>query len=172
LHWVFAQCKRWLGENLKQADRQAVASSSKAVERAASDPTVAAIGSSLAAEIYGVPIRIANIEDHPDNITRFFVIGKETAKPSGDDKTAIMFTTAHKPGALAEVLDIFRDHGVNLTHIDKRPSRRVNWEYFFFVDCEGHAEDEHVRRALAAVSEHCLHLTVLGSFPKARNVLG
>ena len=88
----------------------------------------------------------ANIEDNPNNVTRFFVIGMEGVKPTGDDKTAIMFTTAHKAGALASVLDVLRDHGLNLTHIDKRPSGRVNWTYTFFIDAEGHRDDQNHQR--------------------------
>jgi chorismate mutase/prephenate dehydratase len=148
-----------------------VASTSRAAEMAADEPESAAIGSAMAAEIYGVPILFANIEDNPNNITRFFVIAKEASKPSGDDKTAIMFTTEHKAGALTDVLDVFRDHGLNLTHIDKRPSKRVNWEYYFFVDFLGHAGDPAVQKALDDARKHCLQLTVLGSFPRAREVL-
>lgn len=168
---VFQQCRKWLGIELREAERIAVASSAKAAEVAANEPGAAAIGSSLAAELYGLNICFANIEDNPTNITRFFVIGHQEPRPSGDDKTAVMFTTAHKPGALAEVLDVFRDHQVNLTHIDKRPSQRVNWEYCFFVDCEGHMADAKVADCIEQVKQHCLHLSVLGSFPRARNVL-
>ena len=82
-----------------------------------------------------------------------------------------MFTTAHKAGALAEVLDVFRDHGLNLTHIDKRPSHRVNWEYFFFIDCLGHMTDPQVIKAIEAARKHCQQLTILGSFPRAMEVL-
>jgi len=169
---VFEQCRGWLATHLQHAERQSMSSSAAAVELARNEPTVAAVGSALASELYNVPIRYANVEDNPQNVTRFFVIGKIDTQPTGTDKTALMFTTAHKPGALAEVLDVFRDHGVNLTHIDKRPSQRVNWEYFFFVDCEGHQQDPNVAAALDAVAKHCLHLSVLGSFPKATQVLG
>ena len=82
-----------------------------------------------------------------------------------------MFTTAHKPGALASVIDVFRDCGLNLTHIDKRPSQRVNWEYYFFIDCQGHIAQPHVAKAIEEAKTHCLQLTVLGSFPRAREVL-
>ncbi len=169
---IFEQCRKWLGSHLTEAERVSVVSSAKAAERVCNERDAAAIGSTLAAEIYGLPIRYDNIEDNPQNVTRFFVISRIETQPSGSDKTAIMFTTAHKPGALAEVLDVFRNHGVNLTHIDKRPSQRVNWEYFFFIDCEGHRADEHVTKALEEARRHCLHLTVIGSFPKATQVLG
>jgi len=169
---IFEQCRAWLATHLQHAERQSMSSSAAAVELARSEASVAAIGSALASELYDVPIRYANIEDNPQNVTRFFVIGKIETQPTGSDKTALMFTTAHKPGALADVLDVFREHGVNLTHIDKRPSQRVNWEYFFFVDCEGHHRDANVAAAIEAVGRHCLHLSVLGSFPKATQVLG
>ncbi len=168
---VFDQCRKWLSDHVRKAERMAAASTARAAEVAASDPGTAAIGSSLAASIYNVPILHENIEDNPNNITRFFVIGHQASRPSGDDKTAILFTTAHKPGALAEVIDAFRDKGVNLTHIDKRPSQRVNWEYCFFIDCEGHSEEEHVATAIESARNHCLQLTILGSFPRATNVL-
>ena len=164
---VFSQCRRWLSAQLRQAQRVPVASSSKAAELASQEAGSAAIASSLAAEIYGLHVQFANIEDNPNNTTRFFVISMGQAKPTGQDKTAVMFTTAHKAGALAEVLDVFRDQGLNLTHIDIRPSRRVNWEYYFFVDFLGHESQEHVARAIQAAKERCLQLTVLGSFPLA-----
>src|SRR5678809_1414109 len=114
---------------------------------ASRQPGVAAIGSKLAAELYGLHTLFENIEDNPDTVTRFFVIGRETARKTGDDKTAIMFTTAHKPGALAEVLDVFKENGINLTDIEKRPSKKVNWEYYFFIDAQGHADDDAMQKA-------------------------
>ena len=170
---VFGQCRKWLSMQLRDAERVPVASSSKAAELAAAEAAggAAAIGSTLAAEIYGLKVQFANIEDNPSNVTRFFVIGRTVPKPTGDDKTALMFTTEHKAGALTAVLDIFRDHGLNLTHIDKRPSKRVNWEYYFFVDLLGHEQDPTVADAIADAAKHCLQLTVLGSFPRAREVL-
>ncbi len=168
---VFSQCRRWLSVQLRDADRVPVSSSSKAAELAAAEQGAAAIGSSLAGEIYSLKVQFANIEDNPSNITRFFVISKQAARPTDDDKTAIMFTTSHKAGALAEVLDVFRDHGLNLTHIDKRPSKRVNWEYVFFIDFPGHQEDPVVRKAIADAGRHCLQMTVLGSFPRAKDVV-
>ncbi|MCE9590578.1 MAG: prephenate dehydratase [Planctomycetes bacterium] len=168
---VFAQCRRWLGVQIRNAERVPVASSSKAAELASKETNTAAIGSTLAAELYGLKVQFANIEDNPNNTTRFFIISKDSAKPTGDDKTAMMFTTAHKAGALAEVLDVFRDHKLNLTHIDKRPSKRVNWEYYFFIDCLGHQSDPAVTAAIEAARKHCQQLTILGSFPRAREVL-
>ncbi len=168
---VFSQCRQWLATQLQHAQRVPVASSSRAAELASKEESSAAIASSLAAEIYEMETLFANIEDNPNNTTRFFVISKEKAKPTGQDKTAIMFTTDHKAGALVEVLDAFRDQGLNLTHIDKRPSQRVNWEYFFFVDFIGHESQPHVTQAIELARQRCLQLTVLGSFPRAQEVL-
>ena len=168
---VLNQCRNWLGRQLRHAERVAVASSSRAAELASVEANAAAIGSTLAGEMYGLKTQFANIEDNPNNVTRFFVIANESAKATGDDKTAMMFTTVHQPGALANVLDTFRNHGLNLTHIDKRPSRRVNWEYYFFVDCLGHQSEERVQEAIATARATCLHMAILGSFPRAREVL-
>ena len=168
---VFAQCRRWLSAQLGEAERISVASSSKAAELAAGDEQGAALASTLAAELYGLPVQFQNVEDNPHNVTRFLVVARESAKPTGDDKTAMMFTTAHQPHALATVLDVFGRHGINLTHIDKRPSQRANWEYYFFVDCIGHQTDDAVRAAIEEARGHCLQLTVLGSFPRARETL-
>lgn len=168
---VFAQCRQWLGTVAKDRSVQPTASTSKAAELAAGAPDVAAIGSVLAGELYGLRVLFENVEDNPDNITRFFVIGRESARRTGDDKTAIMFTTAHKPGALADVLDVFKSGGINLTDIEKRPSRKVNWEYYFFIDAQGHAEDEPMQKAIAEARAHCLQLTVLGSYPRATDIL-
>jgi len=168
---ALGQCRKWLSAQLHQAERIPVASTSKAAELAASDEEGAAIGSMLAAEFFTLRIQLANIEDNPKNTTRFFVIGNQSAPRTGDDKTAITFTTVHKPGSLSKVLDVFRDHGLNLTHIDKRPSQHVNWEYYFFVDFLGHEEDDHVRAAIETSRRHCLQLTVLGSFPRAEEIV-
>ena len=167
----FSQCRQWLSLQLRRAERIPVASTSKAAEMAVQQPRAAAIGSVLAAEIYGLKTQFANIEDNPNNTTRFLVIASQSPKPTGDDKTAVMFTTAHKTGALSAVLDVYREHGLNLTHIDKRPSKQQNWEYFFFVDFEGHRDEANVEKALREARKHCLQLTLLGSFPRAKEVL-
>ncbi len=163
---VFAQCRNWLS-GFRKIDLIPVASSSKAADMAAKQKGLAAIGSELAAELYDLKIVFANIEDNVTNTTRFFVIGHQPTGRTGDDKTALMFTTSHKPGALVEVLEVLRRFGVNMTNIDTRPSKRRNWEYYFFVDCEGHCEDDNFVAAIAEARQHCLQFTVLGSFPRA-----
>ena len=164
---VLAQCRKWLSTSFKKVELLPVASSSRAAETAATRPGMAAIGSTLASELYNLKIVFANIEDDPHNMTRFFVISTTPAKGTGDDKTAIMFTTAHRAGALVEVLNVFSKYGINLTNIDTRPSKRRNWEYYFFVDAEGHKDDEKFTLALKEAAEHCGELHVLGSFPRA-----
>jgi chorismate mutase/prephenate dehydratase len=168
---VFSQCRAWLGATAKDRDVQPAASTSQAAELAKNQEGVAAIGTALAGELYGLRTLFENIEDNPDNETRFLVIGREAARKSGEDKTAIMFTTAHKPGALAEVLDVFKENGINLTDIEKRPSKKVNWEYYFFIDAQGHADDAGMIKAIEEAKQHCLQLTVLGSYPRALEVL-
>jgi chorismate mutase/prephenate dehydratase len=121
--------------------------------------------------LYGLNALYERIEDNPDNVTRFWVVSKETAKRTGDDKTAILFTTSHKPGALADVLDVFKNSGINLTDIEKRPSKKVNWEYYFFIDTQGHADDDRMKAAIDEARQHCLQLTVLGSYPRAAQVI-
>jgi chorismate mutase/prephenate dehydratase len=168
---VFTQCRKWLSSTAKGRTLEPAASTSRAAQLAAAEGGTAAIGSKLAGELYGLHVLFENIEDSPDNITRFFVLGREPARASGDDKTAIMFNTRHAPGALAEVLDVFKENGINLSDIEKRPSRRVNWEYYFFIDADGHAEDTSMNKAIGEAKRHCLQLTVLGSYPRATEVL-
>jgi chorismate mutase/prephenate dehydratase len=175
---VFTQCRHWLSATAKDRDIQPAASTSRAAELAATETGSAAIGSTIAGEIHDLHVLFENIEDNPDNVTRFFVISREGARRSGrageasdGDKTAIMFTTAHKPGALAEVLDVFKENGINLTDIEKRPSKKVNWEYYFFIDAQGHAEDANMVKAIGEAKQHCLQLTVLGSYPRSTEVL-
>lgn len=164
---VFAQCRNWLSASFRKAQLVPVASSAKAAEMATEQAGLAAIGSTLAAEIYGLKIVFANIEDQSTNMTRFFVISRNPTKQTGNDKTTIMFTTSHRAGALVEVLNVFSRNNVNLTNIDTRPSKRRNWEYYFFVDAEGHFEDANFTEAIDEAKEHCGELHVLGSFPRA-----
>jgi chorismate mutase/prephenate dehydratase len=168
---IFAQCRNWLSTGLTGVELVPVASSSKAAEMAATEQNLAAIGSQLAAELYGLKIVFANIEDNPNNQTRFLVIGKKPSGRTGNDKTSILFTTPHRAGALAEALNVFAAHQVNLTSIDNRPSKRRNWEYYFFVDAEGHMDDEGLRVAIEEVRTHCNELHVLGSFPRAAGAI-
>ncbi len=170
---ALTQCRQWLTATFPNIQRMAVASSSKAAEMAAIETGAAAIGSTLAAELYNLKILFSNIEDNPHNVTRFFVIGKSNHAPkrTGDDKTSLLFTTAHKSGALVDVLDVFRRFNLNLTNIDTRPSQKRNFEYYFFTDIVGHSEDENLQAALKEARQHCLQIAVLGSFPRAAETL-
>ena len=168
---AFTQCRRWLLNRFPDVALVPRASTSLAVQAAASEPGVAAVGSPFAGEIHGVNLLFERISDRPNNITRFLIIGREAAKPTGEDKTSVMFTTKHEPGALVDVLLEFRNAGLNLSHIDKRPSGRENWDYTFFVDVEGHCDDATVVAALEAARTHCVELKVLGSYPRSQRVL-
>lgn len=168
---IFSQCRNWLSKHYPEAELIPMASSSAAVRHAADESNAAAIGSQLAGEIYGVKPLFDHIEDKPNNVTRFLIIAKEEAQPSKDDKTTIMFVTAHKPGALVDVLGVFRDADINLSHIDKRPSGRTNWEYTFFIDCDAHLSNSNMACAITDARTHCVSLTVLGSYPKAQRIL-
>ncbi len=168
---VFAQCRNWLSATFKEAQTVPVASTAKAAQMAADESGAAAIGSGVAAELYGLKVVCEHIEDISNNITRFLVISREDAKPTGEDKTAILFSTAHKAGALADVLDVFKQYNINLTNIESRPSRKRQWEYYFFMDFVGHRTEEQVLKGLEEARKHCLQLSVLGSFPRAMELL-
>jgi chorismate mutase/prephenate dehydratase len=168
---VFAQCRNWLSATFKEAQTISVASTARAAQIAASEPNAAAIGSKVAAELYGLRVICENIEDITNNITRFLVIGREDAKPTGGDKTAILFSTAHKTGALVDVLEVFRRYDINMTNIESRPSKKREWEYYFFVDFLGHRTDENVVKGIEEARKHCLQLSILGSFPRATELL-
>mgnify|MGYP002619618166 CR=1 FL=1 len=170
---VFAQCRTWLATQYPQADLIPAPSSSQAVIMAKEDAVrgSAAIGSALAGRLHDMAVLFEEIEDNPNNITRFFVIARQEAEPSGDDKTSLMFTTKHEPGALVRVLQAFAYAGINLTHIDKRPSRRENWSYTFFIDAVGHRQDPRMTQTIEAVRPHCQELWVLGSYPRAARIL-
>ncbi|MHC4571819.1 MAG: prephenate dehydratase [Planctomycetota bacterium] len=168
---IFAQCRNWLSATFKEAQTVPVASSAKAAQLVADEPKAAAIGSAIAAELYGLRIVCENIEDNTNNITRFLVISREDAKPTSEDKTAILFSTAHKAGALADVLEVFKRYEINLTNIESRPSKKRQWEYYFFVDFIGHRTDKKVLEGLEEARKHCLQLSVLGSFPRAKELL-
>ncbi len=174
---ALGQCRKWLASQLPHAELCDAASSSQATQIAAKETAqggvggAAAIGSTLSSRLYDVPILFDNIEDNPNNTTRFSVIGRQSPKPTGDDKTSIVFTTEHRAGALTDVLNVFRDHDLNLARLAERPSQRENWTYYFFIDLLGHADDAKVADAIAEARKHCLQLTVLGSFPRATEVL-
>jgi chorismate mutase/prephenate dehydratase len=162
-----SQCKGWLRAHLPGVELIAVGSNSEAARRVRNAPEAAAIAGRSAAEVYGLPVLFADIEDHPDNTTRFLVIGREVFAPSGQDKTTLLLSGHEGPGLLYRLLEPFQVHGVNMTRIESRPSRQGKWAYVFFVDVEGHAEDPKVAAALHDLARVSKLSRVLGSYPRA-----
>lgn len=178
---AFDQCRGWLATQFPGAELIPATSTSRAVQTAfeehkmglqiGAEPGSAAIGSELAGQIHGLNLLFDRIEDNPDNVTRFFILARQQAKRSGDDKTSIVFQTADKPGALVQVLSVFERTGINLTHIDKRPSGRTNWTYTFFIDAQGHRDDAAMAAAVREAATHCQELAILGSYPRSKRIL-
>ena len=166
-HQSLAQCREWLDTQLPKVERVPVASNAEAARQAARNKSFAAIAGGSAAELYGLKVLAANIEDEPDNTTRFLIIGKLDAQPSGDDKTSLLLSGHNRPGSLAALLAPLSRCGINMTHIESRPSRKGVWEYVFFLDLEGHYQDEKLRTALAELEREAAFLKLLGSYPKA-----
>lgn len=164
---VFGQCRSWLLEHASGVEQIPISSTAKAAERAVSETGSGAIASALAAELYGLNLLQRDIQDLKGNTTRFFVLAKNYGAPTGKDKTSIVLGIRHKTGALHEALGVFREAELNMTKIESRPSKSKAWEYYFFVDIEGHADDVSVKRALEALSDHCMILTVLGAYPRS-----
>ena len=168
-HQSFAQCREWLDTHLPNAERITVASNAQAAKLAAAESGAVAIAGEMAAEIYGLSALARNIEDEPDNTTRFLIIGRESPRPSGQDKTTVLLSGQNRPGALYDLLKPFAAHGVSMTRIESRPSRKANWEYVFFVDLEGHAEEPAVAKALLEVEQNATLFKLLGAYPRALN---
>ncbi|MDD5165978.1 MAG: prephenate dehydratase [Candidatus Omnitrophica bacterium] len=162
---VFGQCRLWLQDNLNKVEQIEVASTTRAAQIARGEKNSACIASILAASVYKLKIIARDIEDSPHNITRFLVIGKAEVKPSGNDKTSIMFSVKDKVGALHDMLLPFKKYGINLTKIESRPSKKKAWDYYFFVDLEGHRDSPKVKKALSELENKCKFLKVLGSYP-------
>lgn len=162
-----SQCKTWIRAHLPKAEVIAVSSNAEAARRVRNAPDAGAIAGRSAAEIYGLPVMFAAIEDHPDNSTRFLVIGRKLFPPSGRDKTTLLLAGREGPGLLYKLLEPFHLHRVNMTRIESRPSKLGKWEYVFFIDIEGHVDDETVARALADIEKVSKLSKVLGSYPRA-----
>jgi len=161
-----AQCRGWLDRNLPSAEQITVGSNAEAARLAAREPGSAAIAGEMAAELYRLKGLARNIEDEPDNTTRFLVIGRQKALSSGDDKTSILCATRNVAGGLSLLLTPLAKHGISMTRIESRPSRQGNWDYVFFIDIEGHQDDPKLARALEALNEQARLLKILGSYPK------
>jgi chorismate mutase/prephenate dehydratase len=160
-----AQCHEWLNRVLPDVPRVSVASNAEAARLAAADDAALAIAGEIAAEIYGLTRLHDNIEDEPDNTTRFLVISQHDAPPSGRDKTSLLMSAHNRPGAVVELLQPLAQHGVSMTKFESRPARSGLWEYVFFVDLEGHRDDAPVAAALAALHDKAAFLKILGSYP-------
>ncbi len=166
---ALAQCRGWLREYLPHVELIGVSSNAVGARRARDEAGTAAIGSDTAAEVYDLQIMVNNIEDRADNATRFLVIGRDLLAASGEDKTTIMVSTSDTDGAgvLHNLLQPLAKHGVNITRIESRPSRRKNWDYVFFLDIDGHAEQSPVKEALAELEQISSLYRVLGAYPRA-----
>jgi chorismate mutase / prephenate dehydratase len=165
----FAQCRRWLQQNLPGRQLVEVASTAAAAARAANEPGTAAIASILAADHYGLQVLAHKIEDLTENTTRFMVLSRHLPPPTGDDKTSLVFAVDDRVGALYDALLPFKEHQVNLTMIQSRPSKRKSWDYYFFVDFLGHIDDPAPSRAIAALRQQCRMVKHLGSYPRAQD---
>ncbi|MBU3956548.1 prephenate dehydratase [bacterium] len=166
---VFGQCRNYISRNLPFAEQIEVSSTAEAVKLAAKWPTLgAAISSRFAAEIYGMNILDEHIEDLSQNYTRFLVMGKTIPSPSGKDKTSFLFSLKDRPGILHDALSPFKKRKINLSKIESRPSKKKAWEYFFFVDCEGHILQKKIQNVVSELSKFCDSLKILGSYPEGR----
>ncbi|HTD15469.1 MAG TPA: prephenate dehydratase [Chthoniobacterales bacterium] len=163
---VFGQCRQWLQENARDLELIEVSSTTRAAQIAATEPGAAALASSMAAEVYGLQVLETSVQDSPNNTTRFLVISPAGCPVTGNDKTSLMFSIQDRVGALYSALEPFSRLKLSMSKIESRPSKRKNWEYFFFVDFEGHIEDPVVSQAIKELGEHCTFVKVLGSYPR------
>lgn len=166
----FAQCRGWIREYLPQAELIGMSSNAAGARRARDEEGTAAIGPDVAADVYDLEILVSNIEDRADNATRFLVVGRNLLAASGNDKTTLLVSTsdtAGGAGVLHHLLKPLADHQISMTRIESRPSRRKNWDYVFFIDIDGHAEESPAVEALAELKERSSLFRVLGAYPKA-----
>ena len=162
-----AQCRQWLDVHLPNAVRTAVSSNAEAARLAAGSRDKMAIAGEVAAELYGLNILRRHIEDECDNTTRFIIIGQQEPASTGLDKTSLLISTGNRVGSLHQILEPFARHDISLSHIESRPSKQGLWEYVFFIDINGHQEDEDVCHALKLLKQNVHLLNILGSYPKA-----
>ncbi|PWU18651.1 MAG: prephenate dehydratase [Verrucomicrobia bacterium] len=159
------QCRGWVQARLPRVEIIETSSNARSAEFAAREKDSAAIAGMLAAEKYRLPVLEMDIQDNAANATRFLVLGRQCSPPTKNDRTSVMFSILDRVGALYRSLAPFRRYRINMTKIESRPSKRKAWEYFFFVDCDGHFQDQKVARALELLAEHCSYVKVLGSYP-------
>jgi len=161
-----SQCNQWLDKNLPNAERIAMSSNAKAV-LFAKDNNAASIGGKMAAELYEMPVLVSDIEDEPDNTTRFAVIGQHLSPPSGEDRTSLLVFVHNKPGSLFDLLKPLANRDISMSNIESRPSRRGVWDYVFFIDIDGHRDDVLLKQAITEIENASAMVTILGSYPKA-----
>ena len=163
---ALSQCKLWLREKFLNVKIIETSSTSKAAEMVAKEQeNCAAIASSFSAKIYDLDILENSIQDAKNNTTRFLVIGHDQCKPTQKDKTSVVFSIVNKPGALYSILQIFKEYNINLTKLETRPTKNNPWEYNYFIDFEGHVEDQNVQNALSILKDNSVFLKILGSYP-------
>ena len=162
---ALAQCQGWLNQHYPNIMRQAVASNAEAARLASEDPSVAAIAGEIASQHYGLQVVSAHIQDEPQNRTRFAVIGRKETEPSGKDQTSLVLSVQNKAGAVYKMLAPLEKFGVSMTRFESRPAKTGAWEYYFFVDIEGHVKEEKIRLALAELKDSVAYFKVLGSYP-------
>ncbi|WJF90995.1 prephenate dehydratase [Paraburkholderia bonniea] len=164
---ALAQCQRWLATHVPHLECQAMSSNAEAARLAANDPTVAAIAGDRAATYYGLQVAYALIQDDPHNRTRFVMMGKEPVGISGRDQTSLIVSVKNEPGAVFKLLEPLARHGVSMTRFESRPARVGTWEYYFYIDVEGHRDDAPVSATLAELEKKAAFLKILGSYPRA-----
>ena len=162
---ALGQCRQWVQEHLPKVEILETSSNARSAELAAKGKVNAAITGVLAAEKYGLPVLVQDIQDNVSNATRFLVLGRQCSPPTGDDRTSLLVSVADKAGALHQAIAAFRRYKINMTKIESRPSKRKAWEYFFFIDCDGHVQDRKVVKAIQLLGVHCNFVKVLGSYP-------
>ena len=162
---ALAQCQGWLNQHYPNIMRQAVASNAEAARLASEDPAVAAIAGEIASQHYGLQVVSAHIQDEPQNRTRFAVIGRKETEPSGKDQTSLVLSVQNKAGAVYKMLAPLEKFGVSMTRFESRPAKTGAWEYYFFVDIEGHVKEEKIRLALTELKDSVAYFKVLGSYP-------
>jgi chorismate mutase/prephenate dehydratase len=166
---VFGQCRRWLHANFPTIDLVEVSSTSRAGEMAAQANDAAALAGQMVGELYGLTVLDSGVQDSASNTTRFLVIGAKDCPPTGQDRTSLMFCVADRAGALFSALEPLQNAGISMSKIESRPSKRKPWEYVFFVDLDGHRQDEKVVKALHELDPRCTCLKILGSYPNSAN---
>ena len=164
---ALAQCRAWVQNNLPRVEIIETSSNARSAELAAKEKGAAAIAGQLASEKYGLGVLEYDIQDNAANATRFLVLGRQCSPATGHDRTSLMISLVDKVGALHRSLAAFRRYRINMTKIESRPSKRKAWEYFFFIDCDGHVSDHKVAKAIGELEQQCSFVKVLGSYPNA-----